>query len=205
MSDEGVKGYTVNSMHHALKGGTLGLREMPNLIKDAITDRIWEGWVDINTQQRYSQPDFVTFVTTPILEGLGATIDQIKALCEKDREAIDLIDQELTRKPGGANNPEGIGGKSHKEAIVNHNNVMNDKETKASQGNSIEYTLRRLRKDHPELHEKVINNELSPNAAAIEAGFRKKQITVTLEVDAIVKVIKRYLAPEQITQLKEML
>ncbi len=109
------------------------------------------------------------------------------------REAIDLIDQELTRKPGGANNPEGIGGKGHKEAIVNHNNVMNDKETKASQGNSIEYTLRRLRKDHPELHEKVLADELSPHAAAIEAGFRKKTMTITVDVGAIARKLRKSL------------
>lgn len=196
MSNDGTKGYTVNSIHHALKGGTLGLKEMPRLIKTAIKGKIWEGWVDIHTQQRYSQPDFETFVTTPILEGLGATTDQIKALCEKDREALDLIDQELTRKPGGQ---EGnTNNRFSQDDDTNNDNVMiRSPDTKASQGNSIEYTLRRLRKDHPELHEKVLANEMSPNAAAIEAGFRKRTVTVTLEVDAIARVIKKHLSLEQ--------
>ena len=37
------------------------------------------------------------------------------------------------------------------------------------------YTLRRLEKDHPELFQQVCAGELSANAAAIEAGFRKTQ------------------------------
>ncbi len=41
-------------------------------------------------------------------------------------------------------------------------------------GTSREYTLRRLRRDRPELAEMVIGGKLSANAAAIEAGFRKR-------------------------------
>lgn len=202
MSKEGERGYTVNFIHHALKGGTLGLSEMPRLIKEVIFDRTWEGWEDIETHTKYSQPDFHSFVTTPVLEGLGATVDQIKALCEKDREALDLIDQELTRKPGAP-----VGNQfASKEEKTNHDNVMNSlSDTKASQGNSIEYTLRRLRKDHPELHEKVLANEMSPNKAAIEAGFRKHTITVTVDVEAIARKLRRTLDQDQIQILITLL
>ena len=48
-----------------------------------------------------------------------------------DTRAMDLYDQALQRKPGGANNPLGIGGRGHKkppnEPFVNHDNVMIDK------------------------------------------------------------------------------
>jgi len=43
------------------------------------------------------------------------------------------------------------------------------------QGNSRAYTLDRLKRQAPELFERVISGELSANAAAIEAGFRKKR------------------------------
>jgi hypothetical protein len=45
---------------------------------------------------------------------------------------------------------------------------------KAEQGNSRTYTLNRLRRDAPELFDAVVAGKLSPNAAAIEAGFRRK-------------------------------
>jgi hypothetical protein len=39
-----------------------------------------------------------------------------------------------------------------------------------------EYTIARLQRDRPDLAERVIAGELSANAAAIQAGFRKKPI-----------------------------
>jgi hypothetical protein len=41
-------------------------------------------------------------------------------------------------------------------------------------GTSRQAAVRRLRKDRPDLLEKVKAGELSANAAAIEAGFRKR-------------------------------
>ncbi len=60
-----------------------------------------------------------------------------------------MIRDQLTNKPGGANNPYGCKGK---EEGINHNNVMNDS-NKATQGNSLDYTLARLTKEAPELRE----------------------------------------------------
>ena len=42
-------------------------------------------------------------------------------------------------------------------------------------GNDKNYTLARLHRDRPDLAARVESGELSANAAAIEAGFRKKQ------------------------------
>jgi hypothetical protein len=41
-------------------------------------------------------------------------------------------------------------------------------------GTSLTDTLRRLHRDRSDLYAKVIAKEMSANAAAIEAGFRKK-------------------------------
>lgn len=42
----------------------------------------------------------------------------------------------------------------------------------------------KLRKDRPDLHAQVLAGELSPHAAMVEAGFRKRTITVPLEPGA---------------------
>jgi hypothetical protein len=60
--------------------------------------------------------------------------------------------------------------------------------------------LRRLNRDRPELAEKVANGELSANAAAIEAGFRKK----LAKFEQIVKWLPSLTATER-RKLKEML
>ena len=41
-------------------------------------------------------------------------------------------------------------------------------------GNSSAAIIRRLRRDHPELHQLVLNGELTPHRAAVAAGFLKK-------------------------------
>ena len=41
-------------------------------------------------------------------------------------------------------------------------------------GNNPTYALKRLKRDRPDLAAKVIAGELSANAAAIQAGFRKQ-------------------------------
>ena len=45
-------------------------------------------------------------------------------------------------------------------------------------GTSKSYTLSRLKREAPELYERVCNRELSANAAAIEAGFRRVQTPI---------------------------
>ena len=43
-------------------------------------------------------------------------------------------------------------------------------------GNSRAAFLRRLRKDRPDIHARVLAGELSPHAGMIEAGFRKGRV-----------------------------
>ena len=55
-------------------------------------------------------------------------------------------------------------------------------------GNGKTYTLRRLARDNPDLLAKVESGELSANAAAIEAGFRKKLTPLEAARKAIAKL-----------------
>ena len=61
-----------------------------------------------------------------------------------------------------------VGSNQHSEG---HDNVMT---LPAKQGNSRAYTLDRLQRERPELFAQVEAGKLSANAAAIEAGWRKK-------------------------------
>jgi hypothetical protein len=45
--------------------------------------------------------------------------------------------------------------------------------TSSTVGTTATNTLRRLKRDRPDLAERVVAGEISANAAAIEAGFRK--------------------------------
>ena len=57
-------------------------------------------------------------------------------------------------------------------------------------GHARDYTLARLHRDRPDLAEKVETGELSANAAAIEAGFRKRYRQVPADpLEAVLKLL----------------
>ena len=77
------------------------------------------------------------------------------------------------------------------------NNVIN----KPAQGNSSEQAVARLRRDHPELYAKVETGEMSPNAAAVKAGFRTRTITVPLDPTRAAATLRRQFKGEDFQRL----
>ena len=68
-------------------------------------------------------------------------------------------------------------------------------------GNSVCAALRRLRKHRPDLRSLVLSGELSPHAAAVEAGFRDRTATFPLEPTKLAKAIIRRLGREGTREL----
>lgn len=162
------------------------LDQMPTFIKRIIAGELWKNiWLQPNGRVCEFK-SFAEYVQQRQPDGLGASIDSIKRLCRDDIEALNAIDAVTQRGDGGNNNPDGLGGHTGKTRgdLVTFDNVQGDKPASASEqspvvkaptGNSRETALRRLRKDRPDLLERVLASELSPHAAMIEAGFRKKK------------------------------
>jgi hypothetical protein len=67
-------------------------------------------------------------------------------------------------------------GGDHKSEIYRINLYTNQNALQADfpSGNSVKAALRRLRKDRPDIHARVLAGEISANAGMVEAGFRKK-------------------------------
>jgi hypothetical protein len=71
-----------------------------------------------------------------------------------------------------------------------------------SGGTNIPYTLARLQRDAPELAEMVIKGEISPNAAAIQAGFRKRMLSVPVgDIFATVRAITKHYEPSDLIKV----
>ena len=93
------------------------------------------------------------------------------------------------------------GGDKRSEAYTTNDNIISDK---ASQGTSRAYTLDRLSREAPGLYKAVCDGAMSANAAAIEAGFRKKPEPF----EQIKKLITKHipdLSDDERRQLKDML
>jgi len=77
---------------------------------------------------------------------------------------------------------------------------------KAPVGNTRAAALRRLRKDRPDLHKRVLDGELSPHAAMVEAGFRRRTATVPVDdTQRLAATLRRRLSPDQIADLIALL
>jgi hypothetical protein len=59
-------------------------------------------------------------------------------------------------------------------------------------------TIRRLKRDRKDLAEKVISGDMSANAAAIEAGFRKKTLTIPADIDGAARVLLKHFDPDEL-------
>ncbi len=151
---------------------------------------------------------FQEFVSSPAPDGLDIPMEQFKAAYHirhrkeknvptaverysKMREEVrDLLNPELAKKEIGQGKP-GPG----------RGNKTGDNITRFSdRGTSESYTIRRLKRDRPELAEKVISGEISANAAAIQAGFRKKTLTVPADVRAAARVLVKHFDAQELCE-----
>ena len=76
------------------------------------------------------------------------------------------------------------GDRKSKDAEIKINNVKVD----PSGGNRKDYTLDRLDRERPDLYERVVDGEMSANAAAIKAGFRTKTVSVPVRKGGEVQI-----------------
>lgn len=139
--------------------GSRDLSEVPGLIVEMIERDSWREFFNPDHKVYAKHEDFNAFVTASYPHGMGMKLDQLKALCRDRPDAVDAIDR-VCQQPIGVN--------QHTD------NIRPQDPVSKKGGTSIEYGLRRLRKDRPDLHQRVLAKEMSVHAACVEAGFRKK-------------------------------
>ena len=159
----------VNNLAKCLIDGQT-LRTVPELIKRIIEEDAWRERVVSQTGEVAKFKRFKDFVEAYPPEGLRTTINLLIDICKSydDMQAVAMIAQTEAGDRGGNNNPYGAKGKPG----INDNNVNIDYDRESGTGNATTYTMRRLAKDAPEFHAKVIAGELTPNKAMVSAGLR---------------------------------
>lgn len=176
----------VNSLAKSLSRGS-ELAYVPELLRTVIAEQMWKERFVSQTKQVITFKSFRDFVEADPPEGLKANVNLLIKICESynDMEAVSLIATEIGGKPGnptGNNQYSGI-----------DNNIINStmgNERKSPTGTSTAATMRRLAKQYPDLHAKVLTGEMRPSAAAVEAGFQKRNFQMPTDPSAA----GRYLA-----------
>lgn len=188
--------HTVALLTSSIRRGSSGLHSVPGLIKQIINENMWQRRVIEATGEVVECKSFNEFVVSTPPKGVGTDLKTLERLCFDDKEALTLLSEAVTEGPGKRAKAEA------KEDI--HNNIMNIT-PQAVQGTSRSYTLRKLRKDAPELHAKVIAGDISPNAAMIEAGFRRKMVSIPTDPTGAANAIIRNFNYDDLTTLINLL
>lgn len=153
-----VEAYQVcNSAISALSHGETSLSTFPKLLRRIIDERAWES-------RRVPGKGVVTMqslrelVTTAPITGWGEDPAKIEAVIRNDAEVLAMWREAM--KPGQGKRTDLVDNVTHVEK---------------PKGNSRSYAVGRLQREAPELFAKVAAGEISANAAAIKAGFRKRK------------------------------
>ena len=173
------KGTLVETLWQTVDEGAGTLEAVPALVRKVLLTGAWSK--RLHKGRVFEHDHFLDFITSKPLAGCGWSPEKVVALIKDDAEVLELWRGAITRE---AHRPAG-----------SNNNVMT-----SVQGNSKAYTLDRLKREAPKLFDAVCAGELSANAAAIEAGFRKKPAPFEQ-----VKKLIRKLTPEERRELIKLL
>ena len=113
---------------------------------------------------------FREFVEAPPLRGLGEKLSDIERLIADDAEAVVRFRELVVAGHGGDRKSENI---KADNISLDSDLFTKPAKKKADAGTSRAYTLVRLKNERPDLFDRVVAKELTANAAAIEAGWRK--------------------------------
>lgn len=197
----------VSSLQRLVRSGRHEMENLPEYIKILVREDAW--------RERYSEvlgrmvtfSRFADFVAADIPDGLGTDIETVKKLIRDDNDARNAIDRAMANKVGS------------NQYTVPDNNIHRQGRRESPTGTSAYAAIRRLRKHalDPEtgeilderihgLYERVLSGEISPNAAAIEAGFRKRMISIPVEdAERAARSIRANMPPEVVNKLASLL
>jgi hypothetical protein len=140
-----------------MHGGTEAFNLVPKAIRKIITEKQWQSRLDRNGKPFTS---FEAFVTHKLWWGLESSIDDLCVFCHKTPEIEQLVLAEMDP------------GREHRRPTKEEQDNKGSNTTFIGRGAT--YVMKRLKRDRPDLFQKVIDGHLSANEAAIKAGFRKK-------------------------------
>jgi hypothetical protein len=185
----------VAALSSAIHFGGSGLSDVPVLIERVIKDGSWKIFQNELSADPFINETFEEFVTAKPMKGLGASKKLVERLVQ-GTPAAKLVRDAFMSPP----NPDGLNQYSEERGSTNNRSRT------TKQGTSRDYTLDRLQRNAPELFDAVQRNELSPNAAAIKAGFRPKTFTVRADKpESIAATLRRQLSPEVLALVAKML
>lgn len=180
----------VEALSSSLRSTENGLGTVPDLLRRVLEEESWREFITPRGEVvRHER--FVDFVTQPPTHGLGATPALLRRIVGEVPVILDLLDRALVGRQGKRN-----------DLVDNVHEVQSAR----PDGNRQQRALRRLRDQRPDLHQRVLEGELSAHRAMIEAGFRARTVSVPVSrPEAAARTLRRNLTNEELTELVKLL
>lgn len=195
-----ARGTRIGAIGSAVQSADTRLSTVVEGIKGILADGSWRHFVTaLGVEVRHER--FADFVATPMLQGLGVTVDLVRRIVADDPEALDLLDRELQNPEGGS------------KSILSGNNVPGENDVGRPGGNTTEKALRRLRREAEAgneeaaaLRAEVLAGRLSAHQAMVRAGFRPKTVSVAVaRPDSVAAALRRHMSRADLAELRRLL
>lgn len=193
----------VHRVEHILRrdGGSPGsaLEGLAAIVEDGTWRRVPSG-----PDRPEPFASFRRFVEANPPFGLGYSIKQLRALLQLQhpgegaasvRERMDAMRAEVARLIADETQPALPQGRPAKGSDTTFSEPI---------GRGTEYVVSRLKRDDPALAERVVNGEITANAAAKQAGIRKPRVVLT-SPESIAAALRKHLGPDDIARLIKLL
>lgn len=147
-----------------------------------------EGWRDFVTSRGaiVHHETVESWITSPPLSGLGASVDLLERVLGDDPVATNLLTKAM-RRP------------AHVHSDVDNIHIR-------PTGTSRLAGHRKLAKHRPDLHAKVLSGEMTVHAALTEGGLRSRYQSVSMmNAEAAANTLRAYMPPELLAELIEKL
>ena len=197
------------------------LEQLPALVIEVIRDGRWKRRMVDGQIVEFST--FEAFCNADPTPGLGITWNTLQNLCRDHIEARDAIAREVQREPGrptvgAAPMTEAERKQRSRETAQNtehcHETVDNvnsfvtsdapELQVERPTGNAVNYALLRLGAQRPDLHAEVLAGVKSAHAACVEAGFRRRTITVPVDVERAAATLRRHFTADEIAEIARL-
>jgi hypothetical protein len=194
-----------NEMIRATSDTVHGFKILPSLMRAMLENDGWRRLVRPIDSQVFTHETVASWVlgepwaglNFPSWDALYAVLDRadggkaVRAmLVERGAPANGLAGDTRASRGGPGRPPAGT-------KNMGNSHITGGKDTRS--------TIARLKRDNPDLAEQVIRGELSANAAAIKAGFRKRTISVPLDPNGWAEATLRHFTPEQAYAIAQVL
>lgn len=195
-----------NSLYVELKRTGGDPSHLFEVLEGIINQRAWENLLD---EQGNPVGSFRRLIEAPLPVGVGQSADKILKLLElehryehnqpKWNERMRVLRDAVRKELDAEIEPLNPNGTNRHTVDKSRDSITTPRNV---EDRSSEYIIARLKRDNPELADKVISGKLTANRAAIEAGIRKERFTVpNHDMELAAKALKSKLSGDQIEEL----